>query len=173
MNGGPYVESKASASALRDAFNAREASVYVAALQRYLGTSADNSLGSGSFETVYVLDRAAYPDAAHPSSAPEPRNGNPIRPDVQRRITAALAGTTDLTFVADRGSVVEDPKGCATVKNGGVLVTLGTLVGEGDEEHVAVSGFVTCLRATWLTYVVHRAGTGWTVTGTTGPYAVA
>jgi hypothetical protein len=38
---------------------------------------------------------------------------------------------------------------------------------------VAVNGFVACLGATWLTYVVERDQGGWAVTGTTGGMAIS
>jgi hypothetical protein len=52
-------------------------------------------------------------------------------------------------------------------------MTLGDPVGDAGRVEVALSGFVACLGATWLTYVVVRDGGGWRVTGTTGPIAVA
>jgi hypothetical protein len=39
---------------------------------------------------------------------------------------------------------------------------------------VAINGFVACLGATWLTYVLHdQPGAGWRVTGTTGSMAIS
>jgi len=150
---------------------AREAEVYVQVLARYLGTPAENSFPGRSFPAVYVLDRA-YPDAADPGGQHQP--GTPIGPDAQRRITAALEGTTHLTFIADRTSVLETGDGCTRVRDGGILITLGTADGDDREVHVGVNGFVACLGATWLTYVVrHQAGSGWRVTGTTGSMAIS
>jgi hypothetical protein len=64
--------------------------------------------------------------------------------------------------------------GCPQVRNGGILITLGPADGDGHEVRVAVNGFVACLGATWLTYVVrNQPGAGWRVTGTTGPMAIA
>lgn len=142
------------------------ADVYVAVLQHYLGTRSDNSFGD-HFPVVYVLD-TAYPDAADATGAHQA--GTPIDADAQHRIVAAVPGTT---FVADRKSVMDNRNGCESVKNDGLLVTLGTLDGTGDEVHVGISGFAACLGATWLTYVVHRTGSAWKVTGTTGPRAIA
>jgi hypothetical protein len=60
------------------------------------------------------------------------------------------------------------------VRNGGILITLGTVGRDGDEVHVGINGFVACLGATWLTYVLDQEpGTGWRVTGTTGSMAIA
>ncbi len=140
--------------------------VYVAVLQRYLGTPADSSFPN-AFTTVYVLDRA-YPNAADPMHAPD--GGVPIDAGTQHEIAAAVPG---VTFIADRASVVSTSGGCAQVKAGAILVTLGTVGGSGSDVTVGINGFVACSGATWLTYTVHRSAGGWRVTGTTGPQAVA
>jgi len=44
----------------------RTGEVYLAVLQRYLGTPTDNSFGVWNDKPVYVLDRA-YPSAADPA----------------------------------------------------------------------------------------------------------
>ena len=72
----------------------------------------------------------------------------------------------------DRNSVVVT-EGCAHVKDGGILITLGTIDGGGTEVKVAVDGFVACAGATWVTYVVLWESGGWQVTGTTGPRGIA
>jgi len=54
------------------------------------------------------------------------------------------------------------------------LITLGQPVSHGHEMQVAISGFVACLGATWLTYVLQdQPGAGWRVTGTTGSMAIS
>jgi hypothetical protein len=149
----------------------KEAEVYTAVLRRYLGTPGENSFPERSFKTVYVLDHAVAgaADATGTQGA-----GTPIAENTQRQIKAALAGTAEVVFIAGRDSVVDNRNGCAQVKNGGILITLGPPNGDDNEVTVAVNGFVACLGATWLTYVVHNeAGSGWRVTGTTGAVAVA
>jgi hypothetical protein len=60
------------------------------------------------------------------------------------------------------------------VKDGAILVVVAPPVGAAPKVTVAVHGFVACLGATWLTYVVQRDAAGaWAVTGRTGPYAIA
>jgi len=148
-----------------------EAEVYVEVLRRYLGTPSDNSFPDRAFATVYLLDQA-FPDAGDPSGKLD--RGTPIGPDAQRHITAALAPVTHVAFVADRNTVIETRKGCPQVRDGGILITLGPAIGDDHEVRVAIYGFVACLGATWLTYVVrNHPGTGWRVTGTTGPKAIA
>ena len=150
---------------------AKEAEVYVQVLRRYLSTPAENSFPGQAFTTVYVLNRA-YPGAADPSGTHG--RGAPISLRTQRQVTAALAGMAHVIFIADRGSVIEAKGGCGQVRNGGILITLGPLVGHGHEMQVAINGFVACLGATWLTYVLQdQPGIGWRVTGTTGSIAIS
>src|SRR5215468_1638182 len=150
---------------------AKEAEVYVQVLRRYLSTPAENSFPGQAFKTVYVLNQA-YPDAADPNGTH--RRGAPIAPQTQRQVTAALAGMAHVLFIADRGSVIESRGGCGQVRNGGILITLGPPAGHGHEVHVAINGWVACLGATWLTYVLQdQPDAGWRVTATTGAMAIS
>ena len=150
---------------------AKQAEVYVQVLRRYLSTPAENSFPAQTFKTVYVLNQA-YTDAADPNGTHGP--GAPIAPQTQRQVTAALAGMAHVIFIADRGSVIEARGGCEQVRNGGIVITLGPPAGHGNEVRVAINGFVACLGATWLTYVLRdQPDAGWRVTGTTGSMAIA
>jgi hypothetical protein len=150
---------------------AREAEVYIQVLRRYLSTPAENSFPGQAFKTVYVLNQA-YPDAADPNG--KHGRGAPIAPQAQRQVTAGLAGMAHVIFIADRGSVIEARGGCGQVRNGGILITLGPPVGHGNEVQVGINGWVACLGATWLTYVLQdQPGAGWRVTGTTGSMAIS
>ena len=150
---------------------AREAAIYVQVLRRYLSTPTENSFPGHAFKAVYVLDQA-FPHAGDPAGHHE--RAKPIASDTQRQITAALAGIAHVTFIADRYTVIETGDGCAQVKDDGILITLGTLNGDDHAVQVAINGFVACLGATWLTYVVqHQPGTGWQVTGTTGVIGIS
>jgi hypothetical protein len=149
----------------------QQAGIYAAVLRRYLGTPAENSFPGRAFKTVYVLSRA-YADAADPNG--NRGGGEPVGPQTQRQVTAALAGMAHVVFIADRGSVIETENGCEQVKNGAILITLGLPAGQAGETRVGINGFVACLGATWLTYVLReQPGTGWRVTGTTGSMSVA
>ena len=149
---------------------AKQADIYVQVLRRYLSSPAENSFDQ-AFKTVYVLDQV-YTDAAVPSG--KHGRGVPIAPQTQRQVTAALAGMAHVIFIADRESVIEAGGGCGQVRNGGILITLGPPVGHGNEVRVAINGFVACLGATWLIYVLQdQPGAGWRVTGTTGSMAIS
>jgi hypothetical protein len=148
-----------------------EVAVYVEVLRRYLATPAENSFPGHTFTHVYVLDRAV-PGAADPMD--QGLGGTPIAPATRDRITAALSGLGAVSFIADKNTVIVDDNGCPQVRDGGILITLGPLNRAGDRVEVGIHGFVACLGATWLTYVVvNDAGSGWRVTGTTGPMAIS
>jgi len=150
---------------------AKEAAIYVQVLRRYLGTPTENSFPRHSFKTVYVLDQA-FPDARSLVGKHERRT--PIAPNTQHQITAALAGIAHVAFVADQHTVIEKRDGCAQVRDGGILITLGTPNGDDHEVQVDINGFVACLGATSLTYVVqNQPRTGWRVTGTTGSMGIS
>jgi hypothetical protein len=149
---------------------ARQAAIYGQVLRRYLSTPGENSFPQ-AFKTVYVLNQA-YTDAADPNRLHG--RGAPIAPQTQRQVAAALAGMAHVTFIASRGSVIEAKGGCEQVRNGGILITLGLPVAHGNEVHVGINGFVACLGATWLTYVLRdQPGAGWRVTGTTNSMAIS
>jgi hypothetical protein len=150
----------------------KKAAIYEAVLRRYLTTPNENSFSETTFKTVYVLDRA-YPNAGEPSG--EKGEAVEIAREDQDRITAGLASQATVRFIADGQTVLDQSDGCAKVKDGGILITLGTpRSGAGTELNVGINGFVACLGATWLTYVVDNpSGTEWTVTGTTGPMAIS
>jgi hypothetical protein len=77
-------------------------------------------------------------------------------------------------FIAGRGPVIEVKNGCEQVRNGAILITLGPPARHGNELRVGINGFVACLGATWLTYVLHdQPAAGWRVTGTTNTMAIS
>lgn len=160
-----------SVPASHPATDTREAEVYEQVVRRYLNTPSENSFPDKTFTTVYVLD-SVRSDAGDPTG--DTLAGSPLPSDVKVRISAALARTAAVTFISDKASVLDTTDGCATVRDGGILITLGTIDGDDDQVTVGINGYVACLGATWLTYVVHeQPGTGWNVTGTTGPMAIA
>jgi hypothetical protein len=164
--GGPPV----TRTAAHQGTGASPAEAYIQVLRRYLGTPAENSFPGHTFKTVYVLD-LAYQDAADPDGKHD--RGTPITASTRTQVTAALAGTASVVFVADRSSVIK-PAGCGVVKNGGILITLGPPAGDARRLEVPINGFVACTGATWLTYILQdQSGHGWRVTGTTGTMAVS
>lgn len=145
--------------------------MYAGVLRRYLTTSADNSFPEHTFKRIFLLNRA-IPGIGDPET--ERSTGTAIAADTRRVLIDALADLGPVSFVADRKSVMTADAGCETVKDDGILVTVGPVIGDEERVEVGVNGFVACLGATWLTYVVeHRLRTGWRVTGTTGTMAIS
>jgi hypothetical protein len=143
--------------------------VLIAVLRRYLTTPAENSF-PGGFANVYVLDRTGAEGTAARSGSAAP--GRPISLTDQQAVVESLRDMTSARFVHDTADVVVTIDGCDQVRDG-ILVMLGEPAGRGDRVEVPVHGFVACLGATWLTYVVQRDGLDWRVTGTVGGIAVA
>lgn len=154
-----------------DATGTREAGVYVQVLRRYLSTPAENSFPERTFQRIFVLDRAV-PGSGEPQA--QRAAGEPIPAGTQQAMLGALRDLGPVSFVADRDSVIVMQDGCAVVKDDGILITLAPISGAGDRVEVGVNGYVACLGATWLTYVVtYTSGSGWQVTGTTGSMAIS
>ena len=105
--------------------------------------------------------------------------GTPQRAPCPERFTEAeqaaiLAGLDDLPgirFVED-AEHMQDRIFSGGLRGAGLL-TVGGI--DGDDERVAVAGRSYCggLCAHWMTLVVRNRPDGWTVTGTTGPIAIA
>jgi hypothetical protein len=147
----------------------RQALIYAAVLRQYL-TSGDHSFGDHRFPQTFVLNHTVAGPGAPGHGA---SGGGPIQPAVRRAISHALPEVGPLTFVSSRDAVIEKPNGCARVRDGGILVTLGPVNGSGDRVQVDVNGFVACLGANSLRYLVEQTSHGWAVSGITahGPVA--
>jgi hypothetical protein len=150
------------------------ADIYVAVLRKYLSTPSDNSFAAGTFRLAFVFDRANAA-AADPSGS-HIDDGTPIPLSDQQKLTSALADLLPVTFVATHDEVLipaQESPSCKVVRDNGILVTLAPPKDEGTRVTVGISGYVACMGATWLTYVVVRDVAGWKVTGTTGSRAIA
>lgn len=142
--------------------------IHIEVLRRYLTSTSENSNLGG--EVIYILDHtdpaAADPMAHNQGSAPIPA---PERDAIE----TALKDIAPVRWVKTREAAMTDVDNCARVRDNGILMVLAPPTRSGAVYHVGVHGFVACLGATWLTYVVQQSGGGWKVTGTTGSMAVA
>lgn len=87
-----------------------------------------------------------------------------------------LSDLPPVRLVERRSAVVEGTNGGEApgrVANGGVLVTLGPIEGEGAAVEVQGSLRINGLAGAWLTYVVALQEREWRVTGTRGPVAIS
>jgi hypothetical protein len=149
------------------------AKIYAEVIRHYLA-GPDTSFPE-RFALAYVMDRADSTLTETMRGSGGPARTEPITAADQAYITNHVKGVSRLEFVDDRDDVVvtNDDK-CGVVKNDAILVSVAPPEGAAPKVTVAINGYVACLGATWLTYVVERQPTGeWRVTGTTGPMAIA
>ena len=125
---------------------------------------------SSGFPVVYVLDHTAERAAEPQGVAGEIRD---IPAEIRARIQASLADVARVEFIADRESVIGPPEEGSRVQNGGILLALGPIRGEGGRVEVPASSYLGNLAGSWQTWVVELTPKGWQVTGTTGPIAVS
>jgi hypothetical protein len=118
-----------------------------------------------------LLDERICPDVADvrtPQQAPCPERFTEAE---QAAILAGLADLPGIRFVDD-AEHVQDRIFSGGLQGAGLL-TVGGI--DGGDERVTVAGRSYCggLCAHWMTLVVRNRPDGWTVTGTTGPIAIA
>jgi hypothetical protein len=129
-------------------------------LRQFL-TSGDDSFDQ-RFPRIFVLDRAIA-GTGSPTRRPTATGDTLIPPAARHAITGALTDVGPVAFVSSPDAVIVDRHGCARVRDQGILVTLGPLIGIGDRVEVGLNGFVACLGAAWMTYRVGWTGKGWIV----------
>jgi len=147
----------------------QQGAVYATVLRQFL-TSGDDSFDQ-RFPRIFALDRAIA-GTGSPTRRPTATGDTPIPPAARHAITGALTDVGPVAFVSSPDAVIVDRHGCARVRDQGILVTLGPLIGTGDRVEVGLNGFVACLGAAWVTYRVGWTGKGWIVHETIrGPVA--
>jgi hypothetical protein len=145
----------------------RQTGVYASVLHYFL-TSGDTSFGEHRFQHLFMRDVARSGGALG-----RPTLGEPIPVGVQEALVTAVADLGSLEFIHGDSEVIDTIDGCPQVRDGGILITLAPVPATGNRVEIAVEGFVACLGAVWLTYIVELTSGTWHVTGTTGPVAIA
>jgi hypothetical protein len=131
------------------------------------------------FDPVLLDDRIC-PDAGDIGTGgdPAPCEGRFTRAE-QEAILAGLSDLPNVRFVDDAerigDQIVQDElDGELEEELDGVgLLSVGPIEGNGDHVTVGGSSYCGSLCGHWMTLVVERGSEGWTVTGTTGPVAIA
>ena len=144
----------------------REVAIYAAVI-RHMTSEPGQASG---FPVIYVLDRLVGTSENPTDTGGE---GTPIPEQHQAALAEAVAETGPLEFVGDRQSVIGPQAEGGMVQEGGILLTLGPIEGEGERVEVPASSYLANLAATWQTWVVQRYPNGWRVIGTAGPVAVS
>jgi hypothetical protein len=175
VGGGDDASStESSGPAPSEARTERNASVYAAVIRRLV--TKDHTFGGGDpgFRVLFVVN-GAVPRVANLNGA---RLRNPKRPfseELKRRLETELSDLPPLRFVRTRGEAIrgESSSSPGQVIPGGVLITLGPIVGGPSRVRVGNSLWLSGLAGQWLTYVVTRRADVWRVKGTTGPTAIS
>lgn len=117
------------------------------------------------------LDVLDAPRQGAGSPAGSSVRGRPFSPDMKSRIEQALADVAPIRWVRERQASTDNV--CAQPAAESPYITVGPVVSKEGHVEVGVDMWRGCLDARWLTYRLDRDGTGWKVTGTVGPEAVA
>jgi hypothetical protein len=113
-----------------------------------------------------LLDDRICPDIADVGTSQQASCRERFTEAEQAAILAGLADLPNIRFVDDAERIQDrifsgGPQGARLLTVGGI---------DGDDELVTVAGG---LCAHWMTLVLRNRPAGWTVTGTTGPIAIA
>ena len=143
----------------------RQAPIYAAVLRQYLTSGGghdggDAGYGGFRFPQIFVVDHTGADADTLGHGVP----GEPIPRAVRRAITRSLADVGPLSFMSS-GEAVMVPGRCGEVRDRGILITLGSVDGVGDQVQVSVHGHVSCVGANSLTYRVERTSSGWKAAG--------
>jgi hypothetical protein len=120
---------------------------------------------------VFIVD-APYDGVAGTRGTPRP--GRPFDPAIRADIERSIRSVAPVVWVSDRGEATVTRDGCDTVREDGLLITIGPILRFDDHVEVGVNAFHSCLGAHWTTYRVEPgSGGAWRVTGIVGPQAIS
>jgi hypothetical protein len=123
------------------------------------------------FKVLWILDAPHV--GVSPIDKTALRRGAPFDATSRAAIERALADLGRVRWVpdADAARVGGD---CTSVRDKGVILTVGEIRNAGQHVEVGASSWFGCLGAHWGTYRLDPAADGaWRVTGTVGPEAVS
>ena len=149
----------------------RSVEIYAAVIRRLV--TKDHTFGGAPspFEHVYVLD-GPWHGAGHPNRSLRPSDER-FGSEIKEALKVELASLPPIDFIHDPDSVRVGKRGMGGVKEDGVIVTVGPIVGRGHNVKVANSLWCGGLCGQWLTYRVKLKGGNWRIMGTVGPYAIS
>ena len=174
VGGSNESSTESSGPAQSEARTERKASIYATVIRRLV--TKDHTYGGGDpgFRMVFVVD-GAVPGVANPDGAGTRNPKRPFSEALKRKLESELSDLPPLRFVRTRGAAIrgESSSSPGQVISGGVLITLGPIVGGPSRVHVGTSLWLSGLAGQWLTYVVTRRTGEWRIKGTTGPTAIS
>lgn len=122
------------------------------------------------FDPVLLDDRIC-PDAGDVGTGEPAPCEERFTPAEQAAILAGLSDLPGVRFVDDAERVRD--RIFQGEFDGVGLLSVGAMEGDGDRVEVGGSSYCGSLCGHWMTLVLQRGPDGWTVTGTTGPVAIA
>lgn len=134
----------------------REAAVYSAVLERYLGTELSVG-GPADVGTVYILTQAGLDEGS---------TGKPVQLDVgaRREISSALRPQYRVQWVGEaEGVVITGRTDCDPAAKRDVLIALGAIPSGDVRVEVTLDGHADCGLAGGWVYQLTRDGGSWTV----------
>jgi hypothetical protein len=165
---------ESSRPAQTEARTERKASIYAAVIRRLV--KKDHTFGGGEpgFRIVFVVD-GAVPEVADPDGGGIRKPQRPFSKALKRKLESELSDFPTLRFVRTRGAAIrgESSSSPGRVISGGVLITLGPILGSPSRVEVGNSLWLSGLAGQWLTYVLTKRAGEWRVKGTTGPMAIS
>ena len=174
VGGDNESSTESSGPARSEARMARKAAIYAAVIRRLV--TKDHTFGGGDtgFRIVFVVD-GAVPGVANPEEAGTHDPKRPFSEALRRKLESELSDLPPLRFVRTRGAAIrgESSSSPGQVISGGVLITLGPVLGGPSGVQVGNSLWLSGLAGQWLTYVLIRHAGEWRIKGTTGPIAIS
>jgi hypothetical protein len=166
----PATTASEPVSAAPRADDERSVAIYAAVVRQVV--TKDHTYGGSDpgFEVVYVLDGSLNGAGSVKTWIRDRLPEEPFSEAIKTGLEEKLVYLPDLVFVRDRASVLR--RG-GEVKNHGVLVSLGPIVGDHQRVEVGSNLWGAAKGAIWLRYVVKQRGSRWAVTGTTGQMAIS
>jgi hypothetical protein len=154
----------------------RTIDIYAAVIRRLV--TRDHTFGQTEppFKVIYVLDGAVQGAADTQRTLDDHDRKQRFGSEIKDGLKEQLDDLPKLAFVGRRSAVIQgggDAAGPGRVVNGGVLLTLGPIVGGGTRVEVEASLWLNGRAGQWLTYVVRKREGTWHVTGTTGPVSIS
>ena len=148
----------------------RESEIYSAVIKQLV---MEEHTFASRRSPVYVIN-GAIPGAGKPRRDPFGPATRPFRTEVIEGIQELLGDRLPtMRFITDGNDVLVGPDRHATVKEQGVILSLGPIDRRKDRVHVSNTLWCGGKCSQWLTYVLSEKQGDWVVTGTTGPVVVS
>lgn len=152
---------------------------FAAALGSCSDSTDDPTAGTGRSTAVYravlewvITQEPAPLDGDELLVFVDDRDEGAVDIDVQGTLIEDLADTAEIRFIDDRAEAVDIDDVGSPVREGGVLVGLGAVPGEGDVVEVYVDRYRHATDVAAWTFTLSRTGEAWTLSPSPAPVDV-